>query len=156
MNMEYTLLLQKSKMDSPVKDSLTDFGMVCTDVPFMPCGETKDLPKRDWSDEDGEDTYIPDRIPLSAFDWGIGMGYKGGLATAQGALKKFTEYLTGKDGSGAELKVYSQFTGIGRQGIYFKGISDFDFFKTDIDEVVTFNVKFRVTDPSTNVVLSKM
>ena len=153
--MEYTLLFQKSKLDSPVKDSLTDFGMVCTDVPFIPFGEIKELPKRDWSDEDGEDTYIPDRIPLSAFDWEIGIGYKGDLATAQGALKRFTDYLTGKDGSGAELKVYSQFTGIGRQGVYFNGMSDFDFSKTNIDEVVTFKLKLRITDPSTDVVLSK-
>lgn len=153
--MEYTLLFQKSKIDSSVKDSLVDFGMVCTDIPFMPYGETKELPKRDWADEDGEDTYIPDRIPLLAFDWEIGMGYKGDLSTAQGALKTFTDYLTGKDGSGAELKVYSQFTGIGRKGIYFKGISDFDFFKTNIDEVVTFKLKLRVTDPTTDVVLAK-
>ena len=74
--MDYTLLFQKSKTGSSVKDSLADFGMVCTDVPFMPCGETKELPKRDWIDEDGEDTYIPDSIPLSAFDWEIEMGFK--------------------------------------------------------------------------------
>lgn len=153
--MDYTLLFQKSKTGSSVKDSLADFGMVCTDVPFMPCGETKELPKRDWIDEDGEDTYIPDSIPLSAFDWEIEMGFKGELASAQGALKKFTEYLTGKDGSGAELKVYSKYTGIGRQGIYFMGMSDFVFSKTNIDEVVTFKVNFRVTDPSSNVVLRK-
>ena len=39
---------------------LVHFGIVCTEFPFKPGGETKDLPKRDWSDEDGEDTYIPD------------------------------------------------------------------------------------------------
>lgn len=154
-DMEYTLLLQKAKRNSPTLDSLEDFGMVCTDTPFMPYGETKKLPQRDWADEDGEDTYIPDNMPLSAFDWEIGMGYKGDLSSAQDALKKFTDYLTGKDENGSELKVYSQFTGIGRQGIYFKGMGGFDFSKTNTEEVVTFKLKLRVTDPVTDVLLTK-
>ena len=60
MNEPYSILFQKMKSDAPVKDFLVDFGMVCTDFPLSAPGEVKDLPKRDWADEDGEDTFIPD------------------------------------------------------------------------------------------------
>mgnify|MGYP001515008859 FL=1 len=56
MNEPYSILMQKTTENAPVKDSLVHFGIVCTEFPFKPGGETKDLPKRDWSDEDGEDT----------------------------------------------------------------------------------------------------
>ena len=55
MNEPYSILMQKTTENAPVKDSLVHFGIVCTEFPFKPGGETKDLPKRDWSDEDGED-----------------------------------------------------------------------------------------------------
>ena len=56
MNEPYSILMQKTTENAPVKDSLAHFGIVCTEFPFKPGGETKDLPKRDWPDEDGEDT----------------------------------------------------------------------------------------------------
>ena len=64
MNEPYSILMQKTTENAPVKDSLVHFGIVCTEFPFKPGGETKDLPKRDWPDEDGEDTYIPDQLLL--------------------------------------------------------------------------------------------
>lgn len=155
MPMDYTLLMQKMKDGSPVKDSLADFGVVCTEVPFMPSGETKELASNDWYDEDGEDTYIPDRLPMAAYDWEVGFCYKGNLSTCYSSLKALTDYLNGRDGSGAGLKVYSSYTGMGRQGVYLKSMSDFEFTKSNLDEVLTFTATFRVTDPVTDVVLTR-
>ena len=101
--------MQKTTENAPVKDSLVHFGIVCTEFPFKPGGETKDLPKRDWSDEDGEDTYIPDKLPLKAYDLEAEMCYKGDLGTAYDKI---------------------------------------------MDEVLTFPVKFRVTDPRTQIIPS--
>ena len=155
MEKENTLLFMKMKDDSEVKDSFSDFGIVCTSIPFMPYGELKELPKRDWPGEDGEDIYIPDKIPLSAYDMEIGMCYKGDLSTCYDKIKSFVDYLTGKDGKGSNLKVYSPYTGIGRQNVYLKGISEFDFYRSNIDESLTFMLKLRVSDPSTDISLSK-
>ena len=73
----YSILFQKDSEGAKVKDLLTDWGMVCTDFPFDLYPETKDLPKRDWADEDGEDTFIPDVLPLKAYDLEAGICYKG-------------------------------------------------------------------------------
>jgi hypothetical protein len=58
----YSIYFQKSKPGSPVIDTKSQWGVVCKDFPFAVYGETKELPKRDWKDEDGEDTFIPDRL----------------------------------------------------------------------------------------------
>ena len=99
MNEPYSILMQKTTENAPVKDSLAHFGIVCTEFPFKPGGETKDLPKRDWPDEDSH-------------------------------------------------------TGIGGQGLYLLDVGDFEFNKYNMDEVLTFPVKFRVTDPRTQIIPS--
>lgn len=146
--------MQKMSDDAPVKDSLEAFGMVCTSFPFKTDGGTKDLPTRDWNGEDGEDTYIPDVLPLKAYDLEAKMCYKGDIATAYDKLMLFREYLTGEDGNGATLKVYNSHTRIGRQRIYLLEIGDPEFNQSDIDEVLTFTLNFRVTDPRTSIIPS--
>ena len=93
MNEPYSILMQKTTENAPVKDSLAHFGIVCTEFPFKPGGETKDLPKRDWPDEDGEDTYIPDKLLLKAYDLEAEMCYKGDLGTAYDKIMAFQNYL---------------------------------------------------------------
>ena len=112
--------------NAPVKDSLAHFGIVCTEFPFKPVWETKDLPKRDWPDEDGEDTYIPDKLLLKAYDLEAEMCYKGDLGTAYDKIMAFQNYLTGENGDGATLKIYNSHTGIGRQGLYLLEVGDFE------------------------------
>ena len=154
MNEPYSILMQKTTENAPVKDSLVHFGIVCTEFPFKPGGETKDLPKRDWPEEDGEDTYIPDKLPLKAYDLEAEMCYKGDLGTAYDKIMAFQNYLTGENGDGATLKIYNSHTGIGRQGLYLLEVGDFEFNKSNMDEVLTFPVKFRVTDPRIQIIPS--
>lgn len=150
----YSILFQKTVEGAKVKDLLTEWNMVCTDFPFELYPETKDLPKRDWIDEDGEDTFIPDVLPLKAYDLEAGICYKGEMCTAYDKLTSFLNYLIGEDGNGATLKVHNLYAGIGRQGLYFLGASDYDFHSTKDGDVVTFKVKFRVTDPKTQIIPS--
>lgn len=146
--------MQKMKSGEAVKDSFTAFGVVCTEVPIVVGEEAKELPTRDWPDEDGEDTYVPDELPLAAYDWEIGMCYKGAVGTVQAKMKAFRDYLTGRDGSGALMKVYSPWTKEGRQNVYFKELETDEFWRSNVDEGVTFTVTLRVTDPVTEVVLT--
>ena len=150
----YSILFQKTSDGAKVKDLLTEWKMVCTDFPFELYPGTKDLPKRDWADEDGEDTFIPDVLPLKAYDLEAGICYTGEMATAYDNVVSFLGYLIGEYGNGATLKVYNPHTNIGRQDLYFLGASDYDFHSTKDGDTVTFKVKFRVTDPKTEVVPS--
>lgn len=151
MTQEYVLLMQKMYMGAAVKDSLKDFGIVCTEVPFLPFSEMKELPTRDWPEEDGEDVYVPSRLAMKAYDMEISFCYKGGAKSAYDGIKKFIDYLTGEDGESPVLKIYSPYTGIGRKSVYLKEYGDDDFFLDVEEDVVLFSMTFRITDPKTDI-----
>ena len=142
-------------------------------MPFKAGCKTKELAKNGWQDEHGEDTYIPSKLMFEAYDAEFEMAYKGEeLATnpfdldlAFTRINAFKKWLSGNDttsGSGAELKIYSPFETIGRQGCYLLEISDEEpcvltkQSKGNIyhENVATFKVKFRITDPMTDIVLT--
>ena len=151
----YSIYYQKGKTESPTLDTKAQWSIVCKGFPFMPYGENKDLPTRDWADQDGEDTFFPEEIKLKAYDIEVEFAYKGAIGTANSKIESFLDYLTGKGDTGTNLKVYDTYTKIGRQGVYYKSI-DQDLFvrKSDEGDVVTFKITFRVTDPRTPITLS--
>lgn len=170
MEERYTLLFQKG--NGSVINSFTQWGIVCAKVPFKAGGETKEIASNDWYDEHGEDGYIPNKLMFKAYDAEFELAYKGQeLATnpfdldlAFTKISAFKKWLAGNDnssGTGAELKIYSPYSTIGRQKCYLKSISDEEPHVQTKQEsgniyhenVVTFKVKFRVTDPMTDVVL---
>lgn len=171
MESRYTLLFQKGT-DSVV-NSYTQWGIVCAQVPFKVAGKTKDVAKREWPDEHGEDSFIPDKLMFEAYDVEFELAYQGqelssnpfDLSLAVAAISSFKKWLSGNDtseGSGAELSIYSPYSTIGRQGIYLLEFSDEDphlQLKQEggnvyNENVLTFKVKFRVTDPMTDITLA--
>lgn len=141
-------------------------------MPFRAGGKTKDLPKRDWYDEHGEDVYIPEKLMLEAYDAEFEMAYCGkelasnpfNLSLALTHIQSFRNWLidssdsSSSDDGGCELSVYSPMTAIGRK-CYLLSIDDEDPHVQTVqsgsniyhENVVTFKVKFRVIDPKTNV-----
>lgn len=168
MDANYGLRIKRG--NGAVVNTYTQWGIACIKVPFKAGGKTKDLPKRDWHDEHGEDTYIPSKLMLDAYDAEFEMacvvvGSQWNLSPAVQKIEAFKKWLTGNDsesGSGAELKIYSPYSSIGRQGCYLSEISNEDpvvQLKQNGDNiykenVVTFKVKFRVTDPMTDITLT--
>ena len=61
----HTLYIKKG--DTTV-NTFAQWGIVCCKPPFHAGGETKDLPKREWFDEHGEDTYLPSRLFFKSYD----------------------------------------------------------------------------------------
>ena len=168
----YTLLFQKT--GGSVVNSYTQWGIVCCNIPFKAGGKTKEPAKRDWKDEQGEEAYIPAKMMFEAYDVEFELAYKGqelstnpfDLDLAFTQINAFKKWLSGNDtesGSGAELKIYSPYTTIGRQGCYLSEINDEDPHVQTKQEagnlyhenVVTFKVRFRVTDPMTPITLSE-
>ena len=169
MNSRYTLMFQKG---NTIVNSLTQWGIVCCKVPFKAGGKTKELAKKEWYDQHGEDTYIPNMLMFEAYDAEFELAYQGqelannpfNLNKAFTQIDNFKKWLSGNDnvsGSGATLKIYSPFSTIGRQGCYLLEISDEEphvQLKQEMgnlynENVVTFKVKFRVTDPMTNITI---
>lgn len=167
----HCLFFQKNGGD--VINSYTQWGIVCAKPPFKAGGKTKEPAKRDWFDEHGDDVYIGSKMMFEGYDAEFELAYKGqeiatnpfNLSLAFQRIDAFKRWVSGNDtqeGSGAELSIYSPYTTIGRQGCYLQEISDEEPHLQMKEEngnlyhenVLTFKVKFRVTDPMTNIVLS--
>lgn len=167
MDNRNALLIKKG--NGAVVNSYTQWNIACCKVPFKVGGKTKDLPKRDWHDEQGEDTYIPNKLMIEAYDveFELACVVNSSSFDLLGALAKidaFKKWLSGNDsenGTGAELAIYSPYSTIGRQGCYLLEISDEEphlQMKQTAgniynENVLTFKVKFRVTDPNTQITL---
>ena len=151
MAVEYTLWMQKTKERSAAKDSLSAFGFAVCAIPW-PSEETEDVSVRVWPGQHGEDAYIPPSgLKLKAYDVEVEFCYKGAVDTAYAKYKALRNYLTGIDGSGGELKIYDPYWRRGRTKVYVKKIGDLDPHRSNVDEVLSAKVTFRVADPLTEI-----
>lgn len=155
-NTNNTLLLRKRNGSTVgnVVSTLAEWNIACRACPFKDDGESKEIYTNNWKDEHGEEAYIPSVVYSEAYDLEVSFAYKGAVGSAYPALKSFRDYLRGNDGDGAELEIYSPYTGIGRKKCYLKSFPEKDFFQSNVDEGLEFTVTFRVTDPVTDVTLS--
>lgn len=164
-------------------DTQEQFGVVCQEFPFKYLPESKELPKRDWYDEDGEDVYVPkDGLRLAAYDLEVKFLYVGSESRMSANIKDFIDFICGRINYTSKsnkvtinvtqnvmLCVYDQYTKTGRHGMYVKEISNELFAYDDRnggyvkqgkktvyvgDVVAVFKVKFRVTDPVTDIELT--
>ena len=153
----YAIYFKKMKSDALVVDTLDNWGIVCKEFPFKLYGEAKELPSHDWKDEDGDDEYIPSKLPIASYEVEVEFAYKGVMDSANANIKGFLDYLTGRDGSGVKLMVYDTYTKIGRQHVRFASVSDDVFHRQEEGgDVVVFSVTFKVNDPVTDITLSKL
>lgn len=138
-----------------VVDSYTAYKVVCQECPFKVLPETKEPAKRDWNDEDGEDTYIPsDGLKAKAYDMEVKFLYVGKEADMASDLKAFITFINGRNTGGSSLlAIYDEYTQTGRRGVYVQNVDNdlFYYNDTDTDAIAQFKVKFRVTDPVTNI-----
>ena len=150
MTVEYTLLMQKTATDSPVKSLLDDFGFAVCDISW-PDEETQEVATRQWPGVDGEDAYIPPSgQKLQAYDIEIQFCYKGDVNTVDAAYKALRDYLIGPGGF---LRLYDPYWKKGREGVYVKKFHDSEPHRSNIDEVLSMKVTLRVTDPKTEIAL---
>lgn len=141
---------------SVVKDSVRDFGMYCKDVPFTMFGEAKELVSDNFTDEDGEDEYIPSVLPMKSYTMEVTFAFKGDRDSANKALRNFVSYLTGRDSNseGAEFDMYSTYTEIGRQKCRFVSLSnDAELVREDGYDILFPKITFKVNDPVTDIKL---
>lgn len=158
MEKEYTLWMQKTKEGSEVKDSLSAFGFAVCAIPW-PSEETEDVAVRVWPGRHGEDAYIsPSGLKLKAYDVEVEFCFKSSVLSLQSsegsayeAYKALRNYLTGIDGTGGELMIYDPYWRKGRTKVRVKKIGDLDPHRSNVDEVLSCKVTFRVADPITEI-----
>lgn len=148
----YKFYIQKESDGAPVKELGEDFGFYETESKFYGGNTVKDLPKRDWYDEDGDDEFVPDTLKYKAYDAEVKFGYKGDRFTANDKLKALQDYL-----NGGTMKVYDSYNRIGRQNVRFEGIpDDAELVRDEEDgDILIITVKFKVNDPKTDITLTK-
>ena len=139
-------------------DTYATYKVACQEFPFKLFPESKEQPKRDWFDEDGEDVYISSEgIKVKAYDIEVKFLYVGKEADMATDLKNFINFLYGRTANGSSLlAIYDEYTQTGRRGMYVLSHSNDLFFYNDssAEAIASFKVKFRVTDPVTDVTLT--
>lgn len=134
-------------------DTQEAFNVVCEEFPFSYLPEIKELAKRDWFDEDGEDVYVPQNgIKFKAYNSDVTFLYVGTQANMQSEIGSFISFITGRNTGGSPiLAIYDEFTQTGRQGVLVNKIDNSLFTYDDMNEhvIARFKVKFRFTDPTT-------
>lgn len=145
MATEYTLLIKKEYTSTV--SSLDDYGFAISEISW-PNEEIQELAARVWPGEDGEDVYIPPRgLAMKAFDLVVEFLYKGARDTLLEAYTSFKEFMTGRDGLGAELEIYDCYWKRGYTGVYVKQFGDIKVHKTNIDEAMSMKAVLRITNP---------
>ena len=147
-----------------VVDTQEMFRVACQDFPFKKLPEIKELPKHDWYDENGDDVYIPiDGYKFKAYDVEATFLYFGTEQTMQNDISNFIEFIYGRiDSSGSRissgivLAVYDEYTQIGRRGVVVTEVNNTLYFDVDFDPdaIAQFKIKFRITDPNTDITLT--
>lgn len=153
MSNYYRIFIQKESDGAPVVDTIADFGLYCSEIPFRLAVKAKEPSSNNWNDEDGLDEYIPaDGVRLEAYEMEVEFSFKGDKFSANTHLEKFLKYVTGKDGSGGLMKMYCEYTGIGRRGIRFSELKDdAKLVRSEDGDILVFKVVFKVNDPITSV-----
>lgn len=152
----YKVFIQKEEKDAVVMETVADFDIWCADIPFDIGMNVKEPAVRDWQDEDGEDSYTGGGLMMSAYDMTVKWCCKGKKFSANDKIRKFINYLNGRDGSGVKMKMYCDWTRTGRQHIRLKNVGrTAGLYRRDDGDVVTFETVLRVEDPITEIELKK-
>ena len=114
----------KNYSKGSVVDLKESFKIICQDFPFKKNPKSKDLPSRDWYDEDGLDVYIPDTLPIKHYDFDVVFLYVGTKENIRADISKFIDFIYGriKGNNGDSVKssrlaVYNEYVGMGRKDI---------------------------------------
>lgn len=159
----YRLLIQQWSPDNtdggPIVDTLETFHVACQEFPYKYLPETKEPAKRDWYDEDGEDVYIPTGgLKFKAYDLEVKFLYVGNEPAMSDDLRAFIDFLYGRNSNGyPSLHIYDEYTKTGRRQVYATHVDNEEFAYDDANPevIAVFKVRFRVSDPTTNILLAK-
>jgi hypothetical protein len=132
-----------------VKETISEWNIVCSDSPNKVQGEMKDLATLDWIGEDGQDVYVPSTPRMKPYDMQFKFIYEGQDDNFVTDTRAFLSYLKAK-----RLAFYESFTKIGRKDVLLTTFDPDVLVRKSVDNtsIMTFSLNFRVYDPVTDVV----
>jgi hypothetical protein len=142
--------------DTTVHDS-TEWNIWITKYPFKVKGDAKDVPSNDWYDENGKEVFLPDKLPIKAYETTIEFVFKGTKGTERTQIKSFLDYLS----NNGYFKMYCEWCKQGLQHIrYITYDPNAEYIDNDDSDataknIITFKVKLGVDDPETSITLTK-
>lgn len=143
----YKIFFQKETDGAEVKETIADFGMYCMEDPFVLYSEAKDVTKRSWYDEHGDDEYIPKNGQyIQSYENSVKFGFRGNEFGANENLRSFLDYLC----SGM-MKMYCEFNKVGRQHVRFKSVKQTLYRDKDDGDILIVTVTFKFNDPVTDI-----
>lgn len=143
----YKIYLQKEVDGAEVKETIADFGMYCMEDPFILYSEVKDVTKRSWYDEHGDDEYVPESgLYIQSYENSVKFGFKGDEFGANKRLRSFLDYLR----SGM-MKMYCEFNQVGRQCVRFKSVKQSLYRSKEDGDILIVTITFKFNDPVTDV-----
>ena len=144
-------LIKKIKDNSIVRDS-TEWGIMVKHIPFNIYPDMKDLSSYDWKDQNGIEEFIPDNPTYKAYDIECEFLFIGEHGTANDKIRSFISYLS-TDGY---FSIYDTYTKIGRTKVrYVSNSPDVLYRRDNSDDKVIFKLSLKVTDPISEIILSK-
>lgn len=148
----YKYYIQKEETGSSVKELGEDFGFYEMECKFFGGNEAKDVPKREWYDENGDDEFVPAEQKYKSFEIDVKFGYKGKMNSANAALNKLRDYL-----NGGTMKIFDTYNNTGRQNVRFLSINDEAELIRDKEDgdILLITAKFKVNDPVTDIYLTR-
>lgn len=145
------LLFAKLTDNAPVRNSM-EWNIWVKSVPFKIFPDLKDIPSRDWVDENGDDEYIPNTPKYKAYEMECELVYIGAYESANTQIKSFLSYLS----TGGAFKFYDTYTKIGRTNVRYVSFSDDALYRREgSDDIVQFSVTLKVNDPITDIILTQ-
>ena len=127
------------KSTSAKLDLQVAFGITTKSVPDRQL-ETKEIFKRDWADQQGDEEYIPTIPVFKAYEQDLEFVCLAAPNTAAGLIKTFLAYI-----QGGEFSLYDEYTQI---GIRCRFVSyDSKAFYRVADDAVVFTIKVKINNP---------
>lgn len=146
--------------DGAVTDVFQAYGMVLENMPSIIPLTPKNIYSHSWTDEDGDDEYIPENIKYESVecDFTFGCSSTDSSNTVFDKLNAFIAWL-----QSGTFSFYCEYSGIGRQDVRLSELQDDARYskhtlrRNGIDmteEVLSFTVTFKINNPKTDVSLS--
>lgn len=152
------IYLGSSVTKETVKETVADFSVYLSEVPFILQKEMKAPASHDWPDEDGLDVFYDNSTPsIKDYDIDIACMAKAESVDAlRSAVNGFISYLRGSDGKGNVFALYDTHCKAGRRNVRFTGFDEQHWYnyESDKDKVLEFKITMHVDDPRTEVSLS--
>lgn len=143
-------------IDNVVIDTEKKWGIVVLEMPSLFGASVKDVPTREWPDEDGVDAYNAGIAYLGAFDVDIKLGvyteFEGGVMKRD-INESIYEFIRWFTTNGVMKKLYCPHVHQGRQNVRFKSLVPENTVNSNGQFVIEMKLTVEIGDPTTKVTL---